>query len=236
MPGLNITNNNQMSVAATQQNNSNLNHRIYTARNNLVKVYKKQGFDVSPFEGTDISEVNQMQQNRSLDMELIHTESDRKTYIHFYLASQLTKDKIQPTIDFYFEGGILKPTDELLIIITKDPNETMKEYLKLVWERDGYYINIKNLARCQFVAQDNVRVPKAYIESSDERITTFFKMFNILKSAKYEQMPLVSRFDPVSIELGCRPGQIYVSLRPSKTGIFSPYWRLCVNEINVPEK
>jgi DNA-directed RNA polymerase subunit H (RpoH/RPB5) len=42
-------------------------------------------------------------------------------------------------------------------------------------------------------------------------------------------LPEISRFDPVAISIGMRPGDICRIIRPSKTSIISHYYRLCVN-------
>ena len=42
-----------------------------------------------------------------------------------------------------------------------------------------------------------------------------------------EQFPDISRFDPVAQVIGIRPGQVCEILRPSKTAITAPYYRIC---------
>ena len=54
----------------------------------------------------------------------------------------------------------------------------------------------------------------------------FLKKYNI--SDEKTQMPTISRFDPVAIAIGLRPGQVCEITRPSQTSITSLYYRLCV--------
>ena len=49
--------------------------------------------------------------------------------------------------------------------------------------------------------------------------------YNIQNDA---QFPDISRFDPVSQAICLRPGQVCEIMRPSKTAVFAPYYRLCV--------
>ena len=42
------------------------------------------------------------------------------------------------------------------------------------------------------------------------------------------QLPEISRFDPVAQAIGMRPGNICEIIRPSKTAIYAPYYRICV--------
>ena len=42
------------------------------------------------------------------------------------------------------------------------------------------------------------------------------------------QFPIISRFDPVAQSIGIRPGQVCEIIRPSKTAIIAPYYRVCV--------
>ena len=41
-------------------------------------------------------------------------------------------------------------------------------------------------------------------------------------------LPDISRFDPVSLAIGMRPGQVCEIIRPSKTSIKGTYYRVCV--------
>ena len=42
------------------------------------------------------------------------------------------------------------------------------------------------------------------------------------------QFPDISRFDPVAQAIGIRPGQVCEIIRPSKTAISAPYYRICM--------
>ena len=42
------------------------------------------------------------------------------------------------------------------------------------------------------------------------------------------QFPEISRFDPVASVIGIKPNEICEIIRPSKTSIYSEYYRVCV--------
>ena len=42
-----------------------------------------------------------------------------------------------------------------------------------------------------------------------------------------DELPEISRYDPVAQAIGMRPGQICKIIRPSKTAITTDYYRLC---------
>ena len=43
------------------------------------------------------------------------------------------------------------------------------------------------------------------------------------------EFPELSRFDPVAQTIGIRPGQLCEIIRPSKTAISAPYYRICIS-------
>ena len=60
----------------------------------------------------------------------------------------------------------------------------------------------------------------------------WFKKYNI--DADYEvieandkKLPEISRFDPMSISIGLKPGELCEITRPSKTSITTNYYRKC---------
>ena len=60
--------------------------------------------------------------------------------------------------------------------------------------------------------------------SESEKIAIKTK-YNIISDNLF---PELSRFDPVAQAIGIRPGEVCEILRPSKTAISAPYYRLCI--------
>ena len=213
-------------------NTSVLISQICQSRKTILELMDKQGFDVTGYSNFSVSEVNAMKQNNQLDM-LLETADDkvtpenpkRKIYIRYYLTSRPAPKNIQEMIDDLFVlTETLKKNDTLFIIIKDDPNETLVNELKHIWESDGIFIVVENIKRLQFNILNHTLVPPHQVLIEKE-VDEVMKRYNILDKA---QFPDISRFDPVARVIGLRPGQVCKIIRPSKTAIETNYYRICV--------
>jgi DNA-directed RNA polymerase subunit H (RpoH/RPB5) len=214
------------------QNSSILISHIYNSRRVVLELMKKQGYNVNDYSNFSINEVNSMKLNNQLDM-LLETNDDnvsdespkKKIYIRFYLASRPAPKNIQEMIDdLFILTETLKKTDTLFIIIKDDPNETLINELKHIWESEGIFIVIESIKRLQFNILEHVLVPphRVMVESEVKQVMT---KYNITDRV---QFPDISRFDPVARVIGLRPGQVCNITRASKTAIETNYYRVCV--------
>ena len=214
------------------QNSSILISHIYNSRKVVLELMKKQGYNVNDYANFSINEVNSMKLNNQLDM-LLETSDDnvtdentkKKIYIRYYLASRPAPKNIQEMIDDLFVlTETLKKTDTLFIIIKDDPNETLINELKHIWESEGIFIVIESIKRLQFNILEHVLVPphRVMMESEVKQVMT---KYNITDRV---QFPDISRFDPVARVIGLRPGQVCNITRASKTAIETNYYRICV--------
>ena len=214
------------------QNSSILISNIYNSRKVILELMKQQGYNVNDYSNFSINEVNSMKLNNQLDM-LLETNDDnvtdetpkKKIYIRFYLASRPAPKNIQEMIDdLFILTETLKKTDTLFIIIKDDPNETLINELKHIWESEGIFIVIESIKRLQFNILEHVLVPphRVMVESEVKQVMT---KYNITDRV---QFPDISRFDPVARVRGLRPGQVCNIIRASKTAIETNYYRVCV--------
>jgi DNA-directed RNA polymerase subunit H (RpoH/RPB5) len=214
------------------QNSSILISHIFNSRKVVLDLMKQQGYNVNDYSNFSINEVNSMKLNNQLDM-LLETNDDnvtdetpkKKIYIRFYLASRPAPKNIQEMIDdLFILTETLKKTDTLFIIIKDDPNETLVNELKHIWESEGIFIVIESIKRLQFNILEHVLVPphRVMVESEVKQIMT---KYNITDKV---QFPDISRFDPVARVIGLRPGQVCNITRASKTAIETNYYRVCV--------
>jgi DNA-directed RNA polymerase subunit H (RpoH/RPB5) len=192
----------------------------------------KQGYNINDYANFSVSEVNSMKQNNQLDM-LLETSDEnvtpetpkRKIYIRYYLGVRPAPKNIQEMIDDLFVlTETLKKTDTLFIIIKDEPNETLINELKHIWERDGIFIVIENIKRLQFNILNHTLVPNHRVMLESE-VVDIMKKYNITDKI---QFPDISRFDPVARAICLRPGQVCNILRSSKTAIVTNYYRICV--------
>ena len=214
------------------QNSSILISSIYNSRKTVLDLMAKQGYNTNDYTNFSVSEVNSMKQNNQLDM-LLETSDEnvtpetpkKKIYIRYYLGVRPAPKNIQEMIDDLFVlSETLQKTDTLFIIIKDEPNETLINELKHIWESEGIFIVIESIKRLQFNILDHVLVPPHTILKETE-VDDIMKRYNITDKI---QFPDISRFDPVARVIGLRPGQVCKIVRPSKTSIEANYYRICV--------
>lgn len=210
------------------QNSSVLISDIYKSRKIILQLMEKQGYNIKDYSNFSINEVNSMRQNNQLDMLLETNDSvakKKKMYIRYYLAKAIRPSNLQEMIDdLFILSETLKKDDTLFIIIKDDPNETLVNELKHIWEKDGIFIVIESIKRLQFNILEHVLVPEHRV-LMDNEVDEVMKKYNITDK---NQFPDISRFDPVARVIGLRPDQVCHIIRPSKTAIEANYYRICV--------
>jgi DNA-directed RNA polymerase subunit H (RpoH/RPB5) len=218
-------------MSSTSQNNiSSIISAIYQSRNVLLEQLGTQGYEVADYAGFSVNEVNTMKINNQLDMLLTvkdnaKKEVVRKTYVRFYLTKALRPANLQEMIDDLFNvEEILTKNDTLFIVVKDEVNDTLISKIRHIWESDKIFIVIQPLKRLQYNILNHVLVPPHRIISNEE-ILKIKERYNIMSDA---QFPDISRFDPVAQAIGIRPGQVCEIIRPSKTAINAPYYRICM--------
>ena len=224
------------------QNTSSLISQIYKSRSVLLELMKKQGYDISDYQGFSVNEVNTMKTNNQLDMilekykskddsenidleEAEQLENSPKIYIKYYLAKSLRPSNLQEMIDDLFTvEEVLKKTDTLLVVVKDEVNETLVNTVKHIWESDKIFIILVPLKRIQFNILEHILVPPHRVLDESEKIS-IKNRYNIVTD---DEFPELSRFDPVAQAIGIRPGQVCAITRPSKTAISAPYYRICI--------
>ena len=208
------------------QNNSTLISKIYKSRMILLELMGQQGFETDEYSGFGVNEVNAMQSNDQLDMILEKkTEDKKKIYIKYYLGNTLRPKHIQEMIDdLFMVEEVLGKNDTLMLVVKNDANDTLIDYIKHLWETDKIFIIVISLDRLQFNILKHVLVPPHRILSESEKIQVMTK-YNINNDGEF---PEIVRFDPVAQAICIRPGEVCEILRPSKTAITAPYYRICI--------
>jgi DNA-directed RNA polymerase subunit H (RpoH/RPB5) len=201
---------------------------IYKSRKIVLELMDNQGYDTTGYSNFSMNEVNSMKQNNQLDM-LLETKSDatesKKIYIRFYLSKTIRPANVNEIIeDLFVLTETLKKSDTLYIIIKDDTNETLINELKHIWEKDGIFIIIENIKRLQFNILKHTLVPEHKVMNKNQ-VREVMIRYNI---TDLNQIPDISRFDPVARAIGLRPGDVCHIIRPSKTSIKTNYYRTCV--------
>lgn len=202
---------------------------LFKSRNTILDLLEKQGFDITDYTDYGVSEIQTMYTNNQLDMLLSSTKEIRpqkKVYVKYHLAKTLRRENINNIIDDLFHlEQVLQKTDTLIIVMKQEVNDTLTHILNEIWEKEQIFIVIHTLDRLQFNILEHQYVPQ-HIVLSDVEKEAVEKKYNITDP---KQMPSISRYDPVSLAIGLRPGQVCKIIRPSKTSVNSIYYRYCIS-------
>lgn len=209
----------------------NTNSRIlslYKSRKTIVELLEYSGFNMEEHTGFSINEVDVMFKNNQLDMLIIHPVTSKKTYVKYYCSPKQTIKQIRPQVldniieDLFVLEGVLTKDDTLIVIIEDEPNDTIVERMKYLYNHDGIFVVIHNIKRLQFNILNHSLVPKISVLSSVEE-TEFMDKYRIKDKTK---IPEMSRFDPQALALCIRPYQICRIERDSLTSLNYLFYRV----------
>jgi len=209
--------------------NSDTVSTIYNARNNLMDILKSRGYDISEYNEFSLSDVNQMYNNKQLDLLLTKKDvnnKEKKIYVKYVLDKNVLKPNyIQDLVDDLFNIEKIITNEDDLLIITKDsPNDTINNLIKEIWETSGIYIGIMAMKTLGFNILNHSLVPP-HKPMNDLEKQQVANKYNVTSDKMF---PEISRYDPVAIAIGLRPKQVCEIIRSSKTAVTSMYYRICV--------
>jgi len=206
---------------------STLIHELYVSRKNLLDIMKTQKYIVDSHIGFSIHEINAMYVNEGLDFMLNGEENEKRAYVKYWLTSSLKQSKIQEiTEELFATDNVLNKRDTLIIIVREEPNDTLKELIKHIYETENIFIVVHHIKRLLFNILNHKLVPKCRILTPEE-VGVVKTMYNITDD---NQFPKLSRFDPQSLAICFRPGEVIELIRSSKTSCLTKYYRICVND------
>ena len=198
--------------------------QIAKSRSNILNILQERGFDVSDYVNESISQIHIMYQNNQLDMLIEKKEDNKKAYIKYYLGKNLRLNNIMDFIeDLFTLDNVLTKKDDLIIVTRDLANESMIKNLRQLWAQQGYFITVYGIKALQFNILKHDLVPPHRVLSEKEKNSTKEK-YNITND---KQIPDISRFSPVALAIGIRPGEMCEIIRPSKTAITSNFYRIC---------
>ena len=198
---------------------------IFQSRKIILQQLLRQGFTVEEYEDFTVAEVHALMQAKQLDMLVEHEETGMKTYVKYHLNKTIRPNNITEYVDdLYNLENILTKRDNLIIITKDEPNDTLTQMIKQLWETEKIFIIVYPIKRLQFNILLHSKVPSHQPLTPSEQ-EKFMKEYNITSNA---QIPEISRFDPVSLAIGIRPGSVCKIVRPSKTAITANFYRMCI--------
>jgi DNA-directed RNA polymerase subunit H (RpoH/RPB5) len=198
---------------------------IYKSRNTMIEQLRNLDYDMTDYAEFSINEIDAMNTNNQLDM-LVSREDGQKIYVKYLLnIKQLRKDNLDQLIeDLYDIETVLEKKDTLIIITNEEPNDTITQRIKYVYDHSGIFIVLHYIKRLQFNILKHTLVPNAQILKEDE-LESLKEQYN-LKTLM--DLPEISRFDPQALALCLRPKQVIKIDRKSDTALEYNYYRVCV--------
>jgi len=198
---------------------------IYKSRKTILEILDYQDYNISDYDKFTINEIDAMNTNNQLDM-LVSREDGQKIYVKYLLnIKQLRKDNLDQLIeDLYDIETVLEKKDTLIIITNEEPNDTITQRIKYVYDHSGIFIVLHYIKRLQFNILKHTLVPNAQILKEDE-LESLKAQYN-LKTLM--DLPEISRFDPQALALCLRPKQVIKIDRKSDTALEYNYYRVCV--------
>jgi DNA-directed RNA polymerase subunit H (RpoH/RPB5) len=197
---------------------------IYNSRNIVLEILQERGFNITKYSNFGITEIGILLETNQLDMLLENDNTKKKIYVKYYINKLIKPQNIYDIVeDLFHIETILEKSDDLMIIIKDEPNDTMMENIKDIWVSENIYVSLLNIKRLQFNILKHTLVPKHTLLSLDEK-ENFMKKYNVMDNS---QIPDISFFSPVSIVLGIRPGDVVKIVRNSRTAIQSDFYRIC---------
>lgn len=199
---------------------------IYKSRQNLLAIQKERGMDITDYYNMSMEVIHALRRNDQLDMLLSSPQTGRKVYIKYYLKKNLRGGNIDSFIEDLFEYENMLAKEDDLIVVAKDaPNPSLKAAMQAVWEKKGIYVTVLDIKSLQFNILEHSLVPEHQVLSQEEKAAVFARY----KISAAEQLPEISRFDPVAMVLCMRPGEVCRVNRGSKTALFSTAYRYCTS-------
>ena len=209
---------------------NNLILKLHKSRVNLLKQCELIGYNVSSHEDVSTLEVDKLYANNQLDM-IIENNKNNKIYIKYSFSADkknntFTKKDLDNVKDELFDvENTLTKNDILIIVMDDEPNDSLITRMKYLYEQEGVFIVIHNIKRLQYNVLEHSLVPQATILTDDE-LNELKVKYNI---KDLSQLPEVSRFDPQSLAICLRPGQVCKYTRKSVASLEHDYYRVCIN-------
>ena len=202
---------------------------IYNSRLNLLEILDTLGYDIDQYAGFSVNEIDERMKTMQLDMEL-RKPTGETAYVKYLCGikspAKMLNAKVLDQIieDLFIHSSTLEKRDTLILVIDGEPNDSMHDRLKYLHDHDGYFVVCHNIVRLQFNILQHEKVPKSEV-ATDEEVADVMRKFNMTGR---NQFPEIGRFDPVSLALCLRPGQICKIHRPTPTAGTSMFYRVCI--------
>jgi DNA-directed RNA polymerase subunit H (RpoH/RPB5) len=221
---------------------------IYNSRKTILDILNELHNENQPleniydYENFNINEVEAMAKNNQLDMLFKRNElysTSHNIYVKYMLNKTSNRaSAIKDLVEELFEvEGVLTKKDTLMIISNDEPNDSLITELRYLYDNRGIFVVVHNIKRLQRNILKHSLVPKHSVvydivtrddDANGETISQLDKVKQLYNLKNLNQLPEISRFDPVALLIQLRPGQVCKIERDCITSVNSVYYRICV--------
>jgi DNA-directed RNA polymerase subunit H (RpoH/RPB5) len=201
--------------------------QIYNARKIILELlHMTSNYNIDDYKGFSINEIDVMLNSNQLDM-LLSEGNPSKTYVKFHLGKNLNENSLQPIIeDLFILTDTLSTKDTLIVIYEGgDPNDSLKTHLKYKFSHDNIFVVVHNIKRLQFNLLQHHLIPSNITILTDSETTELMQKYHL---NKLQELPEISRFDPMALAISLRPGNVCKFYRKSPTSLLAEYYRICI--------
>lgn len=223
------------------------------ARAKLCEVFEQNlGYDVGDYSGASLADVHIMREAGALDMRLDRkwaaaaaapvddttaaptttrtTEpAASRVYVHFATNRPNAKSMHAALQTIFAEQGLTR-ADTLVLVLPPDKpgkivvggSKAVRAALDEIWWLQGYHVVVHDLEHLQYNALQHEEQPMGLrVLSPAER-----DAFLAESGTQLNELPKMSRADPVAALLCARVGDVVYGERSSPTTVLAPVWRV----------
>ena len=202
---------------------------IATSRETIMRHMQYIGYETSKYENVGCHEIQIYCSQKHTDMLNMSFENSRnpaylgRVFVFYNVFhSAFRVNNMHDIVEQYKLQYALDNKDTIVIINKDPPNDTIQKLLKQLFDRDGIFIVVHSIAHLLFVVHDHSYVPKHEVLTKDEHE-------KVIQKWKADNLPVISRYDPVARAILLRPGSICRIERASKSTILEDYYyRYCI--------
>lgn len=214
-----------MASSNKQFKSSNFVDNLYRSRKTLIQYLENEGFNCEGFKEFSLNDINTMNTMKSLDI-LVEQESGTKAFVKYHLEGTLRNSIYEYIDELYNVEELLTKKDNFVIILNDKPNDSITQIVRSIYERDGIFITLMNIKHLLFNVLEHKMVPH-HRKLTNEEKTDIYQKYNITGD---NEIPEISRFDPVANAIFMRPGELCEITRYNKTSIREKYYRICISQ------
>ena len=205
--------------------------QLYVSRSNLMFYLKNAGFECKKYENSSLEDIENMKNYNQLDFKVTNENTGESCYVLYKLDESFKQNLVkrnnieQFIYDVYDTLKLIENTDTLVIVTTEYTKESVNKVLKNLWEKEKKFVTLFTLSNLQTNILLHSFVPKHTRLNSEEKNAIMAKY----NCSNDNQLPQISRFDPVSKVIFLRPGELCEIIRYDKISLMNKYYRICIS-------